>query len=582
MKTYYSDEENVQILISLMKQNGIRRVVASPGMTNVSFVASIQSDPFFEIYSSVDERSAAYIACGLAAETKEPVAISCTGATAPRNYAPGLTEAFYRKLPILVITSSQPSSRVGHNIPQVTDRQHPMPDIAKMSVELQAINSAEDKWDCNVKANKAILELTRKGGGPVHVNLVTMYQYKLSVRELPKARKIQRIYRKNEFPSLVPGKIAIFVGAHLRWTEELEEEVDEFCEKYDAVVLCDSTSNYKGKYSVYGNIVANQRQVRAKCCSPGLLIHLGDISGAYMNIDPSVVWRVNPDGEIRDTFRKLTNIFEMEEQEFFEYYNKKRTLEEKRISYYQEWNEEYETLIQKIPELPFSNIWVAWKTVSRIPESSVLHFGILNTLRCWNYFKPSGKIWGYSNVGGFGIDGCVSSLLGASLADHNRLYFGIVGDLAFFYDLNVLGNRHVGSNFRIMVINNGEGFEFRHYASCSVQAGLGDNIDPYIAAAGHYGGQSKSVVKNISESFGFEYLSAANKEEYLSAMPRFLSIQATDKPMVFEVFTDIKDENGALYAIDNLNTTVSASAKEKIKTFLGQENVTLIKGIIKK
>lgn len=86
MNTFYTAEKNAQILIQLMKEHGIRKVVASPGSTNICFVASIQQDPFFEIYSSVDERSAAYIACGLSAESGEPVAISCTGATASRNY----------------------------------------------------------------------------------------------------------------------------------------------------------------------------------------------------------------------------------------------------------------------------------------------------------------------------------------------------------------------------------------------------------------------------------------------------------------------------------------------------------------
>lgn len=99
-KRYYTNERNVQVVIALLKAYGIRKVIASPGTTNMTFVASIQDDPFFEMYSSVDERSAAYLACGLAAESGEPVVISCTGATASRNYMPGLTEAYYRKLPV--------------------------------------------------------------------------------------------------------------------------------------------------------------------------------------------------------------------------------------------------------------------------------------------------------------------------------------------------------------------------------------------------------------------------------------------------------------------------------------------------
>lgn len=103
MEKYYTSERNAQIVIALLKANNIRKIIVSPGATNITFVASIQQDPYFEIYSSVDERSAAYMACGLAAESGEPVVLSCTGATASRNYLPGLTEAFYRKLPVLAI-----------------------------------------------------------------------------------------------------------------------------------------------------------------------------------------------------------------------------------------------------------------------------------------------------------------------------------------------------------------------------------------------------------------------------------------------------------------------------------------------
>ena len=66
---FYTSERNVQIVLSLLKANGIRKIKASPGATNFTFVGSVQNDPFFEVYSAVDERSAAYMACGMAAES---------------------------------------------------------------------------------------------------------------------------------------------------------------------------------------------------------------------------------------------------------------------------------------------------------------------------------------------------------------------------------------------------------------------------------------------------------------------------------------------------------------------------------
>ena len=134
---FYTDERAVQIIISLMKAHGVRKMIASPGTTNLTLVASMQQDPFFEMYSSVDERSAAYMACGMAAESGEPVAITCTGATASRNYMPGLTEAYYRKLPVLALTANQGIQNIGNLIAQNIDRRTVPNDIVKMSVQVR-------------------------------------------------------------------------------------------------------------------------------------------------------------------------------------------------------------------------------------------------------------------------------------------------------------------------------------------------------------------------------------------------------------------------------------------------------------
>ena len=69
---FYTRERNAQIVISLLKEHGINKVIASPGATNISMVGSLMNDSFFEIYSAPDERSAAYMACGMAAESVRP------------------------------------------------------------------------------------------------------------------------------------------------------------------------------------------------------------------------------------------------------------------------------------------------------------------------------------------------------------------------------------------------------------------------------------------------------------------------------------------------------------------------------
>lgn len=575
----YTDEVNAQILVALMKHHGVRKVVASPGATNVSFVACVQRDPYFTVYSSVDERSAAYIACGMAAESGESVALSCTGATASRNYLPGLTEAFYRKLPVLAVTSSQHLGRIGHMSPQLIDRTNELNDVCKISVQCPSVYSAEDRYLCEADINRALLELTHDGGGPVHINLVTTYSDNFNVSQLPPVHYVNRIEAGDSLPKLNGERIAVYVGAHVLWNERLVHAVDNFCEKYGAVVLGDRTSNYPGKYWAEATLVLKQTGYAPSCRSIDIMIHIGEITGAYAAPNAKEVWRVSPDGEPRDAFNKLRYIFDMKEELFFELYSSERKETVLGTNHLlDEWRSEDTKLRSKIVDLPFSNIWCAQQTASKLPNGSVLHLAILNSLRSWNFFPMDSSIRCYSNTGGFGIDGCMSSLIGASLVSPEKLFFGVIGDLACFYDLNSLGNRHVGSNIRIMIINNGVGTEFKNYNHRAAK--LGQEADAYVAARGHYGNQSHELLKHYAQDLGFEYMSASNKQEYLANLNRFVTSKHTEKPMLFEVFTNSQDESEALRMMSTLEVSATETAKKAVRNILGDKGVNTIKKIL--
>jgi len=577
MSSAYTNEKNTLIIIALLKAHCIRNIIASPGTTNTAFVGSIQNDSFFRVFSSADERSAAYIACGMAADIGEPVVISCTGATASRNYVPGLTEAYYRKLPVLAITSTQTTSKIGHHIAQVIDRSVIQNDIAKLSVTLPVVKDENDFWDCEIKVNKALLELKRHGGGPVHINLPTTYSLPFQTKELPSCRVIERITRDDQFPHLA-GRIAVFIGSHKPWTYTETQVLDRFCAVNNAVVFCDHTSGYRGKYRLLFALPAAQEMLDNSVCRPDIMIHIGEISGDYATLSMvgKQVWRVNEDGEIRDTFRKLRYVFEMPEKNFFEHYS--HGTAETDI-YLQTCQSRLDNLRSKIPELPFSNIWVASRLASRIPEGSIIHFGILNSLRSWNFFELPATVTSAPNVGGFGIDGVLSSFVGSSLINKDKLYFCVLGDLAFFYDMNVLGNRHVGKNLRILLINNGTGTEFRQYNHHA--AYFGEATNKFIAATGHYGNKSPVLVKHYAEDLGFEYLSASNKHEFDNIYDRFLTPRVTEKPIFFEVFTNSNEESLALNRIQNLELTTKMRVKALSKKLFGSNGIRVLKKVIK-
>lgn len=578
----YTVEKHTQILIALLKAHKIKKVIASPGTTNISLIGSLQSDPFFEIYSSVDERSAAYIACGMAAASGEPVVLSCTGATASRNYLPGLTEAFYRKLPVLAITSSQHFGRVGQYYSQVIDRSSLLADIALESVQVDCVYTEEDEWACGLNINKALLALRKAGGGPAHINLRTTYSQDFSVQTLPAVKYITYISDFKNMPSLDDFKhIAILVGVHNKWSEELKSAVEDFCGAYNTVVIRNHASNYTGEYGYNPDLIINMKQYIPLTEKADLVIYIGSISRYNSGMNEKAMWRVNPDGIIRDSEKKLTHVFAMEEADFFRYYANLKN-GKKNNSYAKQWQDEVNGILENISELPFSNVWIARMLSKSLPENSVFHLSGSNTARAWNFFPISNSIECYSNDGTMGIDGQISALVGESLVNPKKLHFGAVGDLTFFYDMNSLGNRHIKNNIRLLVVNNGKGAEFRIYTHFANN--FGEEADKYMAAAGHYGNKSKALIKHYVEDLGFEYLTASTKEEFIEAMKRFTTPVLTERSMVFEVFTDSKDESDGIYAMNHIVSNLSGKAKDKakelIKSIAGEKGLNKIKSIL--
>lgn len=537
----YTVDKSAQIVLSLLKQYGIKKIVVSPGTTNVPISMTVQHDPWFEVYSVVDERSAAYFATGLAYESGEPVVISCTGATASRNYLSGLTEAFYRNLPIIALTSQHHVADISDLTPQVTDRSVSQNDIKKTSVMLPFVKDAEDFERCETLVNKALIKATTGGSGPVHINLLVDATYPFV--EAPTdfvAKKIDYFEAdtmsenvKELASEIKDKKVGIFIGSHRKFTPAEVDTINEFIDSYDVAVFADHTSNYSGKNKVLTARVFGAIATQNK---PDILIDMGGITGdydIYGGLGGVDVWRISEDGEIHNRFHRIVKLFNMKEKQFFQLLKKNKG--RSRHSYFSALHAELRHFRE--PDMPLSNTYISGRLAENIPKKSNLHLGILNSLRNMNFYELDKTIDASSNVGGFGIDGPVSTLIGQSMVNKQKLYFGLVGDLAFFYDMNALGIRHVGKNLRLLVVNNSQGVEFR--LNTVLESQWGDKTDDLIAAKGHNGS-----VKMWAESVGFTYLSADSIDSFDEQIKDFCSadIDAFDGPVVYEVFTTATNE----------------------------------------
>lgn len=534
-------------MLAVLKAYGIEDVVASPGTQNAHFNYLIQNDDDIRTFSVIDERSAAYVATGIAYESNKPVAITCTGATASRNYLSALTEAYYKNLPIIAITFFNYDNNNYNLGAQFVDRSISQTDIKEISVELPNINTRADKIRCLTLLNAAFSTAVYEKK-PIHINCPGNLDFNLKTSTiLPKDIWVSKIY-KNNFNEVISEmenkKVAIFIGSHRIFSIKETEAISKFAEKFKIPVFCDHTSNYHGKNKFLISQYAHQ-SIEQK---PDIVIDLGGVSGDYSAssvLHTAKFWRISEDNKFKNRFGyPLTKLFYCSERYFFETLTKENIATDQQkefLNYIIKKIEDY-----KFPPLPFSNSYICAGLAKYLPKNSSLHCSILNSLRNMNFYNLDDSIDVNCNVGGFGIDGGISTLVGQSFVNSNKKIFGLVGDLAFFYDMNILGNNNIKNNLRIILINNYKGVEFR--LNPRLEIPLGAESDQLIAAAGHNLGGAKGW----AESNGFIYISASNKSDFDGLIKDFCQHEY-DRPVLFEIFTQNDDEQIAVKLMRTFN-----------------------------
>jgi len=547
------DKRAVEITVQLLKEHNIHQIVISPGGTNIPFIKMVQDDPFFHCYSVVDERSAIYFAIGLYLRTGEIIATSCTSAQATRNYIPGLTEAYYKRVPILAITMEKLPRFIGQEYMQAPHQCSLPDDSVKKSVELPYIRDVNDEYECIRKVNDAILELTHHGNGPIQL-CIPWLDFPIAEQD-PVTRNIRRRQPTDvNIEELTGKKILIVVGEHRKFTPAESGAIENFSAQFNCAVYVNSLSNYHGKYSVSANLPFSGLSFDEfeKSYAPDLILSIGGQTGDYPlygllskpELSRTEHWRINEDGKVIDTYDKLTDVFECSIIDFFGQFPDP---ESSSHSYYEALSKLCASAKRNIT-VPFSNAYVAQKMTPEIPENSIMQFSILNSLRVWNLFPMKESIECFSNVGAFGIDGGMSTLIGQSVATDD-LCFMIIGDLAFYYDMNSIGIRHIKNNLRIILVNNNGGVEFKlNHANHS-------ETDRYIAAAGHF-----KNAEGWARTCGFEYLKAENKEEFDKQYERLL--QSSERPILFELFISDQDD------FEGYNTLIQANRNMEAKDYL--------------
>ena len=572
----YTSIKNVQILISLLKEYNIRRIVISPGGNNIPIIHSVETDPFFTCYSVVDERSAAYFAMGLSQVSIEPIGILCTSGTAVCNYMPAVTEAYYQRVPLVVITSDRSPYLLNQLETQKIDQRTIFGSMVAKEVTLPIVKNDDDEWFCSRLINEAFISQKIAGNVPIHINVPTVGNVlEFNGDTLPSVSKIDLVTTDEmQDPNVLSKYVGIInksnrilavVGENYLESAELARNISTFCSYTSAVCLVDHMSNVEVPSAIPSyRIAETMTDEDFEELSPDLVITLGNniLSNNFKRFlrqkrKTIIHWSVDEAGEVRDVFKSLHAIFRCSSNYFFEHFN--CNVNKKGInSYYEKWKAAY--LNTKFDNLPFSSLSVIKKLAELIPSSSVVHTAILNSTRGMNLFNLKTNIKVFSNIGALGIDGCLSTLIGHSFATDN-LCFLIIGDLSFFYDMNSIGIRGIRNNVRILLLNNEGGAEFHFNTGKNCVPTLND----YISV------KHNKVAEGWVKSLGFEYIPVRIEEEVEPALLKLTS--ESNKPICVELFTDMeKDAMVVKEAISNVVSTRSAKNKIKgsLKKILGR------------
>ena len=535
---------NNRILIALLKNYGINQLVLSPGMRNIPFVSEVEIDPFFECYSVVDERNAAFFALGLSQEKGNvPVALACTSGTAVSNYLSGITEAFYSNVPIIVISFDRSPYALDQLETQKIDQLAVFHSVVKKAVQLPMIKDDEDVWYCQRVINEALIAMSQHGNGPVQINVPlsgdTNMLNERSNANIHKPRKID-YYTSSSFDSWKNAytkmqsfrRILIVMGQNVPLDRETKVLIRNFTEKYCVPVLADNLCNFKCNELVMAEgLIKGLGEKTITPFLPELVISFGhnfqerikDLLKAHAGEFEH--WLVDEEGKIKDVFQSQSALFESSIKDFFTYFTRNVDVVSNDDEYLHLWKY-YEANIS-LPAMPWTNFYAIQEFAKVIPNNSLLHMSILNSTRLVQFFKLDESVRVYANVNSFGIDGCFPTFIGQATAT-NDLSFLVIGDLSFFYGMNAASIKHIKNNVRILMLNNGGAAEF-HIPSDSHNR---ETVDLHIGCA--HANSAKGWVKSL----GYQYIVATDKESLADGLKQFISKSTV--PILMEVFTDMK------------------------------------------
>ncbi|MFM1947376.1 MAG: 2-succinyl-5-enolpyruvyl-6-hydroxy-3-cyclohexene-carboxylic-acid synthase [Bacteroidota bacterium] len=543
----------VQLIVDQLLAYDIRKVVVSPGSRNAPFSIAFDEHPEIETFVVHDERSAGFIALGMAQELGETVALCCTSGSACLNYYPAISEAYYRSIPLLVLTADRPSAWINHGDGQTIVQRDVFKNHILGSLEFDEELFNNQSIETHQQELASFLHITQSNWkGPVHLNVglneplyqtvekTTNYHFYLPSPSLPK--HIEETEMSEIITEFNEHKTLVLCG-QMEANPRLQQELMKLASFPNVVVLVENTSNIQHERFIHCiDRTLNGFDQNDVSFEPEILVTIGGavvskrIKAYLRKANILKHYKLGAEFPEMDTYRCLTKSFPVSADDFFAQVNE-HELQANKHNFNGKWKrvdiQAKDRALDFISEFPHLTDLQVFQTIQDLlPEDSILHLANSSVVRYAQLFDPLPGVRYESNRGTSGIDGSTSTALGAAIVNPRKQHVLISGDISFLYDSNALWYEPFPRNFKMIVIQNYGGGIFK------IIPGPADSKqrERYFEAK-----QAKSPA-SIAMAYGLQTKTLSSLEELTEYLPLFFDPSC--ETQVLEVQTD--DANNAI------------------------------------
>ncbi len=542
-----SSKESVARLVLICKAKGIKNIVFSPGSRNAPLIISFDNDPYFTTYNIPDERTAGFFALGLSLYSKTATILCCTSGSALLNYSPALSEAYYQKVPLIVLSADRPIEWIDQRAGQTLRQKNVYANFINGSFELlQEADQDDHLWYNDRIVNQAIDTAMVHDIGPVHINIPLhepLYDQKNEVSKHPKIVKSLKAHnslRPEDIDALKEDfenhqKIIVLCGQR-RADEKWRKSIQLLSTQKNIVVLTEATSNVAGENIICcidRTIDELIHEDNLDDMTPTLLISCGyslvskKIRFLFRAMNIQEHWHVDHNDRYMDTYQSLTLNIPLDLSRFVELMGVESVREEFN-DFKSEWLLRFSNRMKAhkafMKNVPWSDLYVASKLSEKLKSGDELHLANSTSVRYAQLFDAKKNVNYHCNRGVSGIDGCTSTALGFALHSKNRNIL-LSGDVAFFYDSNAFWHHHKPANFKIVILNNSGGNIFRVIPGPSTTAQLEKHFEAYHV----------TNAQAFADQHNLTYLRVANGDELEACLEDFLNQE--NEMAILEAFT---------------------------------------------